>query len=136
MSKRIQIIVHDRLFKLIEQQCSEYGIGVSEYVRGLMIKELESPKGGSLLNTGTPKNLEEVKIEELKEKEKLVEVPHKLEGVNVGFCQGHFEKGTQYELKKHRREDENGELLWEKDICEKCADKERLIIENRGGKLF
>lgn len=134
MSKRLQITITDDLYVKLEEYCFDFKYEISELVRQIIREYIfKIPKGGSPAEIRSPKNFEDKKFEE---SEKLVEITDDWQKVNVGFCQNHFEKGKQYSLKTMRKEDENGDILWEKDICGKCEEKIRQEVADKGGKLF
>lgn len=52
-----------------------------------------------------------------------------------GWCQEHFEK-KEHPLREILLEDENGNKVWEKRVCEMCIERIRRHIETKGGAMF
>jgi hypothetical protein len=105
----------------------EHGIRVKRKGGDFMV--IKIPEEQSLQQENLPQDIEKSKVEPEANISPQISSPKK------GFCQGHFEKGIEYELKQVTYEDERGEPVYTRQLCWECLEKIKTYQRYHGGTI-
>lgn len=137
---RIILTIPQKLLERVDALATSGEITRSEFIRSALHehclrneepkenpyipKEYKNRQEELLSQPETPKNLEE----------ETPKIPTPV--AYFGYCGLRFEQGVEQPLREISYEDENGNEIWKKNICDRCIKDMKQRVQSKGGALY